>query len=269
MAKQETFQIQGSGPQAYEDQKVPSMFRPLAEATLRKVDVPKGVRVIDVACGTGIVSRLVAERVGGSGSVIGVDLNSAMIAVAEKTTDSSGATIEWKQGDVTALLFPDASFDVAFCQQGLQYFPDKVAALKEIRRVLKPGGMLALTVWSEVPKLGGAISDALGQYVNAEAAKKALAPFAFRDIDVIKPLFVEAGFSEIQAEILAVDRVLDPTDISIPAEIVSSGFTDDVEKLDADTRKAMVDGVGEALKEYRTDSGFSIPQRTHLIRATA
>ena len=130
MPEQESWQLEGNAPQIYEDQKVPAMFRPLAEATLDRVDVPKGSRVLDVACGTGIVARLVAEKAGKSGSVLGVDLNAGMIEVAKQNSPVTEANVEWRQGDVNALPFPDASFDIAFCQQGLQFFPEKLAALK-------------------------------------------------------------------------------------------------------------------------------------------
>lgn len=267
MPEQFTFQLKkGNAAQIYEDQKVPSMFRPLAEATLREVAVPDGSRVIDIACGTGVVSRLLAEKVGKSGSVVGVDLNPNMIEVAKRSVPS---TVELHEGDVTALPFPDGSFDMAFCQQGLQFFPEKVAALKEVRRVLKPGGTLILTVWSAVPALGAAVSEGLERYVGAEAARAALSPFAFRDLEVIKLLFVESGFSDIQTEVLAVDRLLGPTEESIPQELGGGGFGEDLEKLDASDKTALINGIGEALKEFQTDDGFAVPQPTHLIRAAA
>ena len=122
------------------------VFRPLAEATLRHVNVHEGARVIDVACGTGIVARLLAEKVGKSGTVVGIDLNAAMIEVARWHTSGADVAVAWRQGDVVALPVPDARFDMAFCQQGLQFFPDKLAALKEIRRVLALGGSIVLTV---------------------------------------------------------------------------------------------------------------------------
>ena len=131
MPEEKTFQLQGNAPQIYEDQQVPSLFRPLAELTLRHVDVPEGSRVIDVACGTGIVGRLIAEKVGKSGSVVGVDLNAGIIEVAKQNSPVDSAPLEWRQGDVNALPFPDASFDIAFCQQGLQFMPDKSGAMAE------------------------------------------------------------------------------------------------------------------------------------------
>lgn len=269
MPEQESFQLQGNAPQIYETLNVPALFRPLAEATLREVEVPPGARVIDIACGTGIVGRLVAEKVGKSGSVVGVDLNAGMIEVAKRSAPVTGADIEWHQGDVTDLPFPDDSFDLAFCQQGLQFFPDKLAALKDMRRVLAPGGTLILTVWSAVTALGAAFADVLTRYVSAEVAKTSVAPFAFNDREVIQTLFVESGFLEIKIEIMVVERLIGPAEESIPAIMAAAAYANDIEKLDAATRTAIVKEVGEALKDYRKDEGFAIPHHTHLIRATA
>ncbi len=268
MAEQESYQLQGNAPQIYEEQHVPSIFRPLAELTLRHVDIPEGARVIDVACGTGIVGRLVAEKVG-NGTVAGIDLNAGMIEVAKRSTPMTDANVEWHHGDVNALPFPDARFDMAFCQQGLQFFPDKLGALKEIRRVLTPGGSLILTVWSEVSPLNAALADALALHVSAEVAKTSLAPYALHEPEVIQALFVESGFSEIQMEIIEFERRIGPAEEYVQEAMASAPYANDVESLDMATRKAMVKEVGEALQNYRKDDGFDIPQQTHLIRATA
>lgn len=269
MPEQQSYQLQGNAPKIYEEQQVPSLFRPLAELTLRHVDVHEGDRVIDVACGTGIVGRLVAEKIGKSGSVVGVDLNAGMIEAAHRYSSVTDADVEWRQGDVTDLPFPDASFDIAFCQQGLQFFPDKLPALKEIRRVLAPGGSMTLTVWSSVSRVNATIADALTRYVSAEAAKTCLAPFAFRDPVIIKALMVEAGFQEIKMETMVVERRLGPAEESIPSVMAGAPYANDVATLDRATQDALVKEVGESLNNYRVDDGFVIPQETHLIQATA
>ena len=114
------------------------------------------------------------------------------------------------QGDVIALAFPDASFDIGFCQQGLQFFPDKLDALKEIHRVLALEGIVALAIWSSLPPLGIAIADGLTRYVSTEIAKQSLGPVSFSDPDVIRGLPVEAGFSKIEMEVLVVERRIGP-----------------------------------------------------------
>ena len=100
--------------------------------------------MLDVACGTGIVARLAAQQVGTTGLVTGVDLNPGMLEVARAHTPTSGAAVDWREGDAGALPCDDASYDVVLCQQGLQFFPDQPRALREMHRVLVSGGRLAL-----------------------------------------------------------------------------------------------------------------------------
>ena len=116
------------------------MFSPLARATIEAISLPERAQVIDIACGTGIITRVVAAQLTGAGRIVGTDLNSTMLEVAEKTMPKTSHVIEWFACDVTELPFGDGEFDIAFCQQGLQFFPDKPKALAEIRRVLKPEG---------------------------------------------------------------------------------------------------------------------------------
>lgn len=113
-------------------------------AALRPAD-----HVLDVACGTGFVARKAAEHVGTGGRVVGIDLNTGMIEAARATADGRD-TIEWRTGDAAALPFADASFDVVLCQQGVQFFPDRLQGLREMNRVLRQGGRLAFTVWSAI-----------------------------------------------------------------------------------------------------------------------
>jgi SAM-dependent methyltransferase len=136
----------GSAAETYERHMVPAIFGPWAEDLLALAMPAPGERVLDVACGTGVVARLVAQRVAPTGTVVGLDLNPGMLAVA-RTLPLPQGEIQWREGNVSAMPFPDASFDLALCQQGLQFFPDRPAALREVRRVLEPRGRLALSVW--------------------------------------------------------------------------------------------------------------------------
>src|SRR5687767_12566054 len=113
---------QASFPEMYERLLVGPLFRPFAELTVERAQLRAGDRVLDVACGTGIVARLAKNRVGDGGTVVGVDLSPPMIAVARSIEPS----VEWREGDACALPVRDPErFDVVMCQQGLQFFPDK------------------------------------------------------------------------------------------------------------------------------------------------
>jgi ubiquinone/menaquinone biosynthesis C-methylase UbiE len=127
----------------YERALVPALFEPWADVLLDIAGVGQGDRVLDVACGTGVVARSAARRVGSGGHVCGLDVNEDMLAIARSTNPD----IEWRQAGSSRTGLPDASFDAAFCQQGLQFFPDRLGALREIHRVLAPGGRAVIATW--------------------------------------------------------------------------------------------------------------------------
>jgi ubiquinone/menaquinone biosynthesis C-methylase UbiE len=183
---------QANFPEVYEQALVGPLFRPWVGALLDAVELRSGDRLLDLACGTGIVGRLARERMGAAGTVVGVDLNPQMLAVARALAPG----IEWREGDASALPLNDRErFTVVVCQQGFQFFPFPAAAAGEIHRALVPGGRLGISTWrpdEEFPVLRalraiaerhvGPITDrrhALGEPDKTEAA---LRDAGFRDI---------------------------------------------------------------------------------------
>src|SRR5260370_25850928 len=156
--------LAGNEPDAYERHIDPALFMPWARSLVETAALRPGERVLDVACGTGVVTRLAAKRVGAGGKVVGLDLNAGMLEVAR----SRAPAIEWREGSATELPLPDAAFDAVLCQQGLQFFPDRPAALREMRRVLVPGRRLALSVWRSLQGSPGhrALADALEPHIG-------------------------------------------------------------------------------------------------------
>jgi ubiquinone/menaquinone biosynthesis C-methylase UbiE len=131
-------------PEMYELWLVASLFRPWAELTLDERNLASGDRLLDIACGTGIVARVAKERLRGAVHVVGVDVSPDMLAVARRLVPD----IDWRQGNAAALPLQDGEqFNVVVCQQGLQFFPDKLAAVAQMRRALMPGGRLAVSTW--------------------------------------------------------------------------------------------------------------------------
>ena len=143
MTSTETFQITSEQAELYEERFVPALFAHWVDAVLDAAGVRAGQDVLDVACGTGIVARRAAERVGPTGHVTGLDLNPAMLAVASRVAPD----LTWQQGDAAALPFDDDSFDVVTCQSAAMFFPDLVGALREMGRVTRPGGVVAVQVF--------------------------------------------------------------------------------------------------------------------------
>ena len=168
MTQQLSFETYRGNPAAnYEHYFVPAIGAPLAQDLVELAALRPGERVVDVACGTGVVTRLAAERVGDA-AVAGVDVNPGMLEVAR--TAAQDTAIEWHEASADALPLGDARFDVALCQMGLQFFPDRLAALRELRRVLRPGGRAVLNVPGPTPPLLAVLERALGRHLGPEVA---------------------------------------------------------------------------------------------------
>lgn len=176
----------------YERVLVGPLFRPFAEQLVARVAPARGDSVIDVACGTGIVARVARERLGPEARIVGVDVAPAMLAVA-RTVDP---TIDWREGNAVALPVAE-QFTVLTCHQGLQFMPDKPAAVREMRRVLAPGGRVAIATWcslEDIPGMGelnavaerhvGPIVDSRHSLGDGRALKNLLVDAGFRDAEV-------------------------------------------------------------------------------------
>jgi ubiquinone/menaquinone biosynthesis C-methylase UbiE len=191
----------GGGPALYDSFLVPAVFAPFAEDLLDAVGVRSGESVLDVACGTGAVSRAAARRAGPGGRVVGVDLSSGMLAVARSRAGEAGAApIEYREAAAEALPVPPLSFDVVLCQQGLQFASNPRAAVRSMGAALAPGGRLAIAVWGlREPPLGWlALADALGRHIDESASTAMLAPFRLADVDALRELVRDAGFAHVE-----------------------------------------------------------------------
>lgn len=192
------WQLEKSAPEAYEEYLVPPMFAPWAERLIDRVELQEGDSVLDVGCGTGIVARRAASRVGDQGTVVGLDVNDGMLDVARATGAESRPAIEWRPGDATDLPFPDESFDVVVCQQTLQFVAHPTAALREINRVLVPSERIAASVWRPLEFNPGYVelAEALKDHVGDDAEAGMRSPFPTWDKDVLRTLARDAGFHE-------------------------------------------------------------------------
>lgn len=187
----ETFQIPIEAAEAYEARFVPALFGEWAPHVVEAAGVAPGHRVLDVACGTGIVARAAWARLGGRGAVVGVDVNEAMLTVARRLEPA----VDWRRGDAAALPCDDAAFDAVLCQSALMFFPDRTAALGEMARVCAPGGTVAVQVWSgldEQPAYGPLVEVA-ARHAGPEAVQMLSAYWVLGDQDLVTSLFTAAG----------------------------------------------------------------------------
>lgn len=180
---------------AYEALFVPALFREWAPRVVAAAGIEPGQRVLDVACGTGVLARKAAERVGPTGSVAGVDPGPGMLAVATELAPA----IDWRQCTAESLPFPDRSFDAVISQFGLMFFTDRVQALREMLRVLVPRGRLAVAVWDKLERspaysIEVELLDRLGGKPAGDALR---APFALGDEAELTALFGRAGVERV------------------------------------------------------------------------
>jgi SAM-dependent methyltransferase len=263
------WQLEENSAEAYERYLVPLFFAPGAEHLVELAMPGPGERVLDVACGTGIVARSAAPRVGTGGTVVGLDLNEGMLRVARKASSEVRPPIEWRRGDATGLPFPDGTFDVVFCQQGLQFFPDQPAALREMYRVLVPNGRVALSVLRSIEHNPGyvALAEALERHVEVDAGAMMRSPFTSLSTDGLRDLVAGAGFRDARI-LIGIGTVRYPSaEEFLRQEGVSSPLAGLIGALSDDVREALIRDLREALRAYVDDTGIVFPAETYLAVA--
>ncbi len=263
-------EVGGSAAEVYERQLVPAMFAAWAPKLIDLAEVRPGMHVLDVACGTGVVTRLAGDRVGMAGRVVGLDINAAMLSVARGLPPVGGASVEWLEASALEMPLPDAAFDVVLCQHGLQQFPDRPAALQEMRRVLIPDGQLALCVWSRIEGSPGmaALVEALQRHVGAEAAANRQAPFALGDPAELRALVEEAGFHHIEIRTM-VETARFPSPEELVAAQLAATPLSTLAALTEEAHRAVARDVRAALRPYLHVHGdhLAAPMEAHFALA--
>lgn len=199
-----------SGAENYERHFVPAIGEPVARRLVDAARPAPGERVLDVACGTGAATRRAVDAVGPGGRVAGLDANPGMLEVA-RTASPQG--IDWYNAPAEAMPLPDEAFDLVLCSMGVQFFPDKVQALREARRVLAPGGRVAWCAPGPTPPLFAAIDEALRAHIGPGASMFVHAVFSLDDAAEARALMEAAGFDRIDVQATSVPlRVAPPAD---------------------------------------------------------
>jgi ubiquinone/menaquinone biosynthesis C-methylase UbiE len=271
MSREERWQLSGNAPELYE-RYLKLMMEPWVRRLVDVAALRPAESVLDVACGTGFVARLASDRVGMDGRVVGIDLNGSMIEAARAvSTTNAGNTIEWRTGDAAALPFANAAFDVVLCQQGVQFFPDRLQALREMRRVLHRGGRLAFTVWGAITDFpySAALADALERHVSADAGAMMRAAYALHDAEELHRLVASASFQNVR-----VHPTVEMTRLPLPAEFVPGHLAalpiaQEIARLAADRRAAIVGDVTKALRAYMSPDRMTVPAGVNVVTADA
>ena len=189
----------GTAAELYQSFFVPSIATPVSGELVRTAALQPGNRVLDVACGTGVITRAAAEQVGPTGSVTGIDVAPDMLAVA-KTVPAGGAPITWQEGDAASLPVPDELYDVALCQMGLMFIEDRAGAVRELHRVLTPGGRVVINTPGRIHPLFETMEQAITDNLDPGLGVFVRAVFSMHDPSVLANLLQEAGFSDVASK---------------------------------------------------------------------
>lgn len=258
--------------EVYQAYMVPTLFQPWSEELLARVDLRPGERVLDVACGTGVVARGAAAIVGQDGAVTGVDISPDMIAVARALPAPEGAPMTWQVARAEEIPFDDESFDVVLCQQGVQFFEDRLAGLREIHRVLKPGGRLGVSIWRgpEHQAVVGALIAALQRWFGPGAG----VPFSLGDEDTVRQLLLDAGFRDVSVEVVSrhvhepsTARFLEQTIAGAAAAVPALGKVSQEDRIAA--IRAIREEIADEIAAVQVGEGMEYPMESHVVIATA
>jgi ubiquinone/menaquinone biosynthesis C-methylase UbiE len=268
-AAQGGWQLAGTSAEAYERYLVPVIFSSMAERVLDLAGVQPGDRVLDVGCGTGIVARRAAARVGPRGSVTGLDLNADMLKVARAASEGSTPAIAWQPGDATRLPFEDGSFDVVTSQQALQFMPEPATVVREVRRVLSDRGRVAIAVLRAIHHTPayGPVADALESHAGPQAGAMMRSPFPAWDREHLRALVSAGGFREVQVR-FDIGYVRFPSvEALLRREAASSPLAAALSSLQPSAWAALVGDLESSLSEFLDDDGIVFPIQTFVALA--
>lgn len=269
MTRANGWQLSDDAARSYEEYSR-RLLVPWVLPLLDAVQLAPGEQVLDVACGTGFVARQAIERVRPSGAVTGVDVNGSMLSIAH-AKNGDGEGLRWVQCNVTELPFPSGSFDVAVCQQGLQFFPRPTNALEEVRRVLVPGGRLGVSVWGALQDniYFAALEEAVARFVGSEAAEGLRNPHAHADPQGVLAILQDGGFVEIEAKACSIEMQLPPPENFVLDHLSAMPVASAINALSPHTRAQLFDTVRERLEPYRGDAGLLVPSLVNIGTARA
>jgi ubiquinone/menaquinone biosynthesis C-methylase UbiE len=268
MSEVEQWQLTGNAPEIYQSDHVPALFAVWAPILVDLARPMPGERVLDLACGTGVVTRAAAQRVGPSGRVLGIDLNPEMLAVARRVSEqgTNDAPIEWLEASADALPLQDETCDVAYCQAGLMFFPDRPRALAEVRRVLVSGGRTAMLVWQSSPA-HFAFADALARHVSGAAEAMVRAPYALANAAEFETLLQSTAFRDVTVSTQTNIACYASPKHFVQSMTAGSPLAGHIAQVDEATRAALLEDVKITLRTYVDNDRLSFPMGAHLVSA--
>ncbi len=273
MSEKSGFQLSGSAPEMYERYIVPSLSAGNAQELVTLAALKTGERILDVACGTGVLSRQAAEAVGPTGEVTGLDVNDGMLSMARTISSPGGVSISYREGSALAIPFPEATVDVVLCQWGLEFFPDRSQGLQEMGRVLTPQGRLGLRVWGamEHQAFHMAAFAALDRHLwggqDVPSRTGFAQPFSLWDAEELRNLVVNAGFRDIDIRVSTVPIRLASDNAAMLGYLSALPIGSEIAEMEEPARTAMLHEVMTTLNTFVNEEGFVIPTEGHVVLA--
>ncbi len=264
MDNAQTGQLTRTAADIYEEFFVPALFADWAAPVCAAAGVSRGQRTLDVACGTGVLAREMKRLVDDDGEVVAIDRNDGMLAVAQRIAPG----IDWRSGQAEALPFDDAAFDAVACQFGLMFFEDRVQTLREMRRVLRPGGRLAIAVWDALEHSPGyeAMVHLLDRLFGAEIASALKAPFVLGDRDELSSLFDEAGIDGFQIDTMTGAARFPSIDAWVRTDVKGWTLAELIDDAQFETLRQ--EAAKELARFVAADGSVRFAAPAHIVSAT-
>jgi ubiquinone/menaquinone biosynthesis C-methylase UbiE len=259
------WQLSENAAERYERVLVPAIFSRWAADLVALAGLRDAERVLDVACGTGVVARLAAQHVGSAGHVTGLDLNRGMLDVARTLPTARGAApITWVEESALRTRLPEASFDVVLCQQGIQFFPDRLSALREMARVLTPGGRALLSVWEGPTPYTTAMWNAVERHIGLDAAITLRKSRSSEDPAVLRQIMIQAGFRRVELCRRAHTAKLPAVGDFVLRHLAATPVAGALDAAGDGVRRALAEDVHTALRPYADGDGIAFPNSVNV-----
>jgi SAM-dependent methyltransferase len=246
---EQTAHFAGTIPENYDSRLGPHLFVDFAADLARRVAAAKPGRVLEIAAGTGIVTRMLRDALPGSTRLVASDLNAPMLAIARQKF-SADERIEFHPADATALPFVDGAFDAIVCQFGVMFFPDKDRAYREAYRVLGCGGHYHFNVWDsfDFNSFARISHDTVGGFFNGDAPAFFTVPFGYHRIDEIKSSLLGAGFTDIAVHVLKIDKKITTAQQFAEGLILGNPIIEEIHARGKTDSAPIIAAVAEALQ---------------------
>jgi ubiquinone/menaquinone biosynthesis C-methylase UbiE len=261
-------QFAGSIPAAYDKYLGPLFFEPYAEDMAARLQASENSSVLEVACGTGILTRILRDRLPRSVALTATDLNEPMMRHAARKFSGNEGVI-WKQADACSLPFPDEAFDAVVCQFGFMFVPDKTLCAREARRVLKPGGAFLFNVWDSMAEnpLGQIPHETIARYFEKDPPNFYQVPFGSYDQAEIRGVLERAGFRDVRIEVVRKRSGTTREEDAALGLVQGTPVSIAIAERDASFLPTITKAVACALEKEFGGPSFSAPQSAIVVEA--